>query len=71
LKNSREERGAEPDECYMIDRVPESDDDRPDIAVEVVWTSGGIDKFGVCRKLRSFPARTPRSSYAAWPNLAR
>jgi Uma2 family endonuclease len=52
LKNSREERGVEPDECYMIDRVPESDDDRPDIAVEVVWTSGGIDKLEVYRKLR-------------------
>jgi Uma2 family endonuclease len=51
LKNSREERGAEPDECYMIDRVPVSDDDRPDIAIEVVWTSGGIDKLEVYRKL--------------------
>jgi Uma2 family endonuclease len=51
LKNSREERGAEPDECYMIDRVPVSDDDRPDIAVEVIWTSGGIDKLEVYRKL--------------------
>ncbi|HEY6557887.1 MAG TPA: Uma2 family endonuclease [Polyangiaceae bacterium] len=51
LKNSREERGAEPDECYTVDRVPESDDDRPDIAIEVVWTSGGIDKLEVYRKL--------------------
>jgi Uma2 family endonuclease len=51
LKNSREERGAEPDECYMIDRVPVSDEDRPDIAIEVVWTSGGIDKLEVYRKL--------------------
>jgi Uma2 family endonuclease len=51
LKNSREERGAEPDECYMIDRVPVNDEDRPDIAIEVVWTSGGIDKLAVYRKL--------------------
>jgi len=51
LKNRKEERGAEPDECYMIDRVPVSDDDRPDIAIEVVWTSGGIDKLEVYRKL--------------------
>jgi Uma2 family endonuclease len=51
LKNSREERGAEPDECYMIDRVPVSDDDRPDIAVEVIWTSGGINKLEVYAKL--------------------
>jgi Uma2 family endonuclease len=35
----------------MIDRVPVSDDDRPDIAVEVIWTSGGIDKLEVYRKL--------------------
>jgi Uma2 family endonuclease len=51
LKNSKEERGAEPDECYMIDRTPVSDDDRPDIAIEVVWTSGGINKLEVYRKL--------------------
>lgn len=52
LKDSREKRGVEPDECYMIDRVPVSDEDRPDIAVEVIWTSGGIDKLEVYRKLR-------------------
>jgi Uma2 family endonuclease len=51
LKNSKEERGAEPDECYMINRVPASDDDRPDIAIEVIWTSGGINKLEVYRKL--------------------
>jgi len=51
LKNSREERGAEPDECYTVGRVPASDDDRPDIAIEVIWTSGGIDKLEVYRKL--------------------
>jgi Uma2 family endonuclease len=51
LKNSREERGAEPDECYAINRVAESDDDRPDIALEVIWTSGGINKLDVYRKL--------------------
>lgn len=51
LKDSKEERGAEPDECYTIERVPESDDDRPDVAIEVIWTSGGIDKLEVYRKL--------------------
>lgn len=51
LKNSKEERGAEPDECYTVDRVPESDDDRPDLAIEVIWTAGGIDKLEVYRKL--------------------
>jgi Uma2 family endonuclease len=52
LKDSREDRGAEPDECYTLNRVPASDDDRPDIAIEVIWTSGGIDKLEVYRKLR-------------------
>lgn len=51
LKNSREERGAEPDECYTVGRVAESDDDRPDIAIEVIWTSGGLDKLEIYRKL--------------------
>lgn len=51
LKDSREDRGAEPDECYTLNRVPASDDDRPDIAIEVIWTSGGIDKLEVYRKL--------------------
>jgi Uma2 family endonuclease len=58
LKNSREERGAEPDECYAVGRViPEGDGDggddteRPDLAIEVIWTSGGLDKLEVYRKL--------------------
>jgi Uma2 family endonuclease len=51
LKNSKEERGAEPDECYTIGRVPGSDEDRPDLAIEVIWTTGGIDKLEVYRKL--------------------
>lgn len=51
LKNSDEERGAEPDECYTVGRVAKSEDDRPDIAIEVIWTSGGVDKLEVYRKL--------------------
>ncbi|MFZ5897505.1 MAG: Uma2 family endonuclease [Myxococcota bacterium] len=51
LKNQDEGRGAEPDECYTLSRVAETDDDRPDIALEVVWTPGGIDKLEVYRKL--------------------
>jgi Uma2 family endonuclease len=51
LKNEQEERGAEPDECYLLNRVATSDEDRPDLAVEVVWTSGGIDKLEIYRKL--------------------
>lgn len=51
LKNSKEERGAEPDECYTIGRVPAGDEDRPDLAIEVIWTTGGINKLEVYRKL--------------------
>jgi Uma2 family endonuclease len=36
-------RGAEPDECYSLGRLHKV----PDIAVEVVWTSGGLDKLDV------------------------
>ena len=50
LKDQEQDCGAEPDECYMIRRVAR-DDDRPDIAIEVIWTSGGIDKLEVYRKL--------------------
>lgn len=51
LKDQQQERGAEADECYTIDRTAVDDHDRPDVAIEVVWTSGGIDKLEVYRKL--------------------
>ena len=51
LKDEREDRGAEADECYCVGRQAKDDDDRPDIAIEVVWTSGGINKLEVYRKL--------------------
>jgi Uma2 family endonuclease len=41
--------GAEPDECYVFGHVPQPE--RPDLAIEVVWTSGGIDKLKIYRKL--------------------
>src|SRR5262249_9477419 len=44
-----EERGAEPDECYVFGGV--ADPLRPDLAIEVVWTSGRIDKLRVYQKL--------------------
>lgn len=49
IKEQRDERGAEPDECYVLG-VHEPD--RPDLAIEVVWTSGGLDKLEVYRGLR-------------------
>jgi len=49
LEDKRSERGVEPDECYVFGEV--EDPRRPDLAIEVVWTSGGIDKLAVYRKL--------------------
>lgn len=43
LKKEAEEKGAEPDECYVFGTY-ESTPERPDLAIEVIWTSGGIDK---------------------------
>lgn len=51
LKDETQERGAEADECYTVRRLAVDDNDRPDVAIEVVWTSGGIDKLEVYRKL--------------------
>jgi Uma2 family endonuclease len=50
LKNKREERGVEADECYFFGSEPRAKR-RPDLAIEVIWTSGGIDKLDVYRKL--------------------
>jgi Uma2 family endonuclease len=49
LKKKREERGAEADECYVFGEP--KDPKRPDLAIEVEWTSGRIDKLEVYRKL--------------------
>jgi Uma2 family endonuclease len=51
LKKKRAKRGAEADECYTVNRRAVGERDRPDIAIEVIWTSGGIDKLEVYRKL--------------------
>ncbi|MCW8139907.1 MAG: Uma2 family endonuclease [Planctomycetota bacterium] len=50
LKEKKEERGAEPDECYVLGDEPDKAT-RPDIAIEVVWTSGRLDKLEIYRKL--------------------
>jgi Uma2 family endonuclease len=49
VKNKRKKRGVEPDECYVFSAFAAPK--RPDLAIEVVWTSGGIDKLDVYRKL--------------------
>jgi Uma2 family endonuclease len=49
LKDKKAERGAEPDECYVFGRA--RDPARPHLAIDVVWTTGRIDKLEVYRKL--------------------
>jgi len=43
-------RGVEADECYLVG-IPETEPERPDIAIEVIRSSGGIDKLEVYRGL--------------------
>lgn len=49
LKSQPDERGAEADECYVLGSIGERE--RPDFAIEVVWTSGGINKLEIYRGL--------------------
>ncbi len=49
LENKEGEAGAEADECYVLGDV--EDPLRPDIVIEVIVTSGGIDKLEVYKKL--------------------
>ena len=42
--------GVEPDECYLFGR-DHKPKERPDLVIEVVWTSGGIDKLEAYRRL--------------------
>ncbi|MEM9458845.1 MAG: Uma2 family endonuclease [Myxococcota bacterium] len=49
LRSRTSARGIEPDECYVVGDV--SDPRVPDLAIEVVWTSGGIDKLKIYRTL--------------------
>lgn len=43
MRKAPKERGAEPDECYVVGRSK----GRPDIAIEVMWTPGGLDKQAI------------------------
>jgi Uma2 family endonuclease len=51
FRKAFEERGLEPDECYVLGRELTNDEDVPDIALEVVISSGGISKLEVYRGL--------------------
>lgn len=48
LKNALKGAGLEPDECYVLGGTPK---EVPDLAIEVVWTSGGLNKFEIYRAL--------------------
>ncbi len=47
FKDRARERGLEPDECFMLGE----EKDRPDLALEVVLTSGGVEKLEIYRGL--------------------
>jgi Uma2 family endonuclease len=49
IENKRSRRAAQADECYFVG-VP-GRRTKPDLAIEVVWTRGAIDKLEVYRKL--------------------
>lgn len=51
VKSKRKKRGAEADECYVVGAHDPEAIRAPQIAIEVVWTSGGLSKLDVWRKL--------------------
>lgn len=51
VKRKRKRGGLEPDECYIVGPRQKP---RPDIAIEVIWTHGGLDKLEIYRRLGVF-----------------
>lgn len=49
LQNKEVQVGLEPDECYVFGTGEEPE--RPDLAIEVVWTSGGVRKLDIYRAI--------------------
>lgn len=49
LKSGPSQAGSEPDECYIVGA--DQSKDVPDLVIEVVWTSGGLDKLEIYRRL--------------------
>jgi Uma2 family endonuclease len=45
LRHAPGKVGVEPDECYVLGDPRGKD--RPDLAIEVVWTSGSLDKLAI------------------------
>lgn len=50
VKKKSARGGVEPDECYVFGEIT-GKPKRPDLAIEVVWTSGGLDKLEIYRRL--------------------
>ena len=48
LREEGDDAGAEPDECYVVGA---HEPERPDLAIEVVWSSGSLDKLEIYRRL--------------------
>jgi Uma2 family endonuclease len=48
VRNKRGKAVLEPDECYLLEPGRKK---RPDFALEVIWTSGGIDKLEVYERI--------------------
>jgi Uma2 family endonuclease len=49
LKHKRQRAGIEPDNCFVVDGG--ADPRIPDLAIEVVWTHGGLEKLELYRRL--------------------
>lgn len=51
LRDRSKEAGGQPDECFIFSADPESKP-RPDLVIEVNWSSGGINKLEIYRRLQ-------------------
>lgn len=52
VKNKKKKLGAEPDECYVFTTAPIAPSLKaPDLVIEVVYSSGNLDKLALWRQL--------------------
>lgn len=51
LRKEPRAAGLEPDECCIVGADQRAE--RPDLAIEVVWTSGGLDKLEIYGRLQA------------------
>lgn len=51
LTSEEHDRGLEPDECYVVRGLGAAEPSRPDLAIEVIWTHGGLNKLDIYRAL--------------------